>query len=144
MPPLARKPQQIYINRDIDFIIENHIEEKTSKLLFIHGQGGVGKSTLLKKFLSYDAKEIPTILINLQDKNINSFVDILLDEDITSVKHCPNFEKIRTILLKEPKLLNAIIKSDTDVVESQIKEYDKEWGEYAKIAIDGLKFGAKF
>ncbi len=144
MPPVARKPQQIYINRDIDFIIESHIKEKSSKLLFVHGQGGMGKSTLLKKFLSYDAKEIPTVLINLQDRNINNFVDILLDEDITSVKHCPSFEKIRTILLKEPKLLNAIIKSDTDVVESQIEEYDKEWGEYAKIAIDGFKFGAKF
>jgi len=142
--PRPRKTQQIYINRDIDFIIENHIEQKSSRLLFVHAQGGVGKSTLLKKFLSYDVKKIPTVLINLQDKNMNSFVDILLDEDITSVKYCPNFEKIRTILLKEPKLLNAIIKSDTDVVESKIEEYDKEWGEYAKIAIDGLKFGAKF
>ena len=144
MPPIPRKPQQIYINRDIDFIIENYIANKESKLLFVHGKGGVGKTTLLKKFLSYDAEEIPIVLINLKDRELNSFVDILLDEDITSVKHCPSFEKIRTILLKEPKLLNAIINSDTDVVESKIEEYDKEWGEYAKIAIDTLKFGAKF
>lgn len=58
---LLRTTNQIYINRDIDFIIEKRIEDKTPKVLFVHGQGGVGKSTLLKKFLKYEATEIPTV-----------------------------------------------------------------------------------
>jgi len=141
---ISRKTNQIYVSRDIDFVIEEYITNQTGKVLFVHGQGGVGKSTLLKKFLAYKAEEIPTVLINIQENNAQSFVDILLDEDMTTVKYCPNFEKIRAILLKEPKLLNAIISTDMDGVESKIGEYDQEWGEYAKIAIDGIKAGAKF
>ena len=64
--PIARPTEQIYINRELDLLIEEKITNKTPKVLFVHGQGGVGKSTLLKKFLSYDDKEIPTVLINIR------------------------------------------------------------------------------
>ena len=142
---IVRTPQQIYINREIDFIIEEKIKEETPKLLFVHGNGGVGKSTLLKKFLSYDAKEIPTVLINMQENSSQSFVDMLLDEEITTIKHCPNFENLRKLLLKEPKLLKAIGSLDSDSIEKGVDEYiDEEYGEKIKVVLDIVKIGAKW
>ncbi|HHB94399.1 MAG TPA: hypothetical protein ENK88_04565, partial [Campylobacterales bacterium] len=141
---VARKSQSIYINRHIDLIIERYITNKTKKLLFVHAEGGFGKSTLLRKFLKYELREVPTVLIDIKEQSNRSFVDILLNEEVTVTKNCKNFEQIKEILHKEPKLLNAIANSDTDTISGKIKELDEEYGEYAKVLLDAIKMGAKW
>jgi len=105
----ARNGGQIYIYRDIDSIIEQKIENKEGKVLFVHGQGGVGKSTLLQKFKAYEKKKIPTVFIDLKEQTNTTMVNILLDEGITFVQHCPKFEEIREMIIKEPKLSAHIL-----------------------------------
>jgi len=141
---VARQSHKIYINRDIDFTIEEYISNKTPKLLFVHAEGGFGKSTLLRKFLKYEERDVPTVLIDIKEQSNRSFVDILLDEEVTTTKHCKNFEQIKEILHKEPKLFNAIANSDTDSISAKIKELNEEYGEYAKVLLDAIKMGAKW
>jgi len=145
--PLPRNQQQIYINRKIDSDIKEIIDKQTPKVLFIHGQGGVGKSTLLKKFLSYNAKKIPIILIDMQDIKNTNFIDILLNRDITTVKNCKNFEKIRTIMIEEPKLFASALEAYDSEIAKQLNELDSENEKYGLIVrtlVDATKIIAKF
>ena len=59
-----KKSKELYIKRDIDALLSNRISQKRSCLLFLHGQGGIGKSTLLEKF---SQTKRPTIFIHLKD-----------------------------------------------------------------------------
>jgi tetratricopeptide (TPR) repeat protein len=126
--PLARTTNKIYINRDIDTKIKKIIADKTGKLVFVHGHGGVGKSTLLKQTLQFGAKELQlaSVFINLQGNNFESFVGILLDEDVTTVKNCPRFEEVRNLILKEPKLLYHILDSYDKETKRALQAFDLE------------------
>ena len=144
---IARTSNQIYINRDIDFFIEEKVTNKTPKVLFVHGQGGVGKSTLLKKFLEYEYEEIPTVFINLQDTKETNFVDILLNRDITTIKNCKNFEKIREMMLEEPKLFASVLEAygaETAQVLKEIEIGNENYGLVVKTIVDATKLIAKF
>jgi len=66
--PLPRNQQQIYINRKIDSDIKEIIDKQTPKVLFVYGQGGIGKSELLKKnFIYGNKKKMPSVLIDIKD-----------------------------------------------------------------------------
>ena len=136
--------EKIYINRKPDFIIEALLSAKTPKFIALHAKGGSGKSTLLKKFMDYEEYELPTVFISLASAEPTTMVDILLNDSITTTKNCENFEAIKEMLLKEPKLYNAIASASTDGVANKLEEYDKEWGEYAKIVFDGIKAFSKW
>ena len=138
--------KNIYINRNIDFIIEEMIKEETSKLLFVHGQGGVGKSTLLKKFLSYEAKVIPTVLISLQDTKSTNFVDILLSRDITTIKNCKNFEKVRKIIIEDdPHFFASVLEAYGSEISTQLKQIENEsYNLIVATIIDVSKLISKF
>ena len=84
--PRTKEP---YIQREIDSILTKSILYKSPKVLFIYGEGGVGKSTLLRKFSN--TKKSPSILIDLQKNSDMTITKILSNEAI--IKHCPTLQK---------------------------------------------------
>ena len=111
------KSNQPYINRDVDALLSNRIAQKKGCVIFLHGQGGIGKSTLLEKFSQSDR---PTIFIHINERIEMSVVDIFFDEGKTTAHNCPKFEEVldEIFIVKENeekipfdaelKLLNAI------------------------------------
>ena len=141
----ARPSQEkIYIDREADVIIESLLSTQTAKFIALHANGGAGKSTLLEKFMHYEEYELPTLFVALRDSEPTTLVDMLLDDALVKTKHCHKFEEIKSILAKEPKLLNMIASANTDTATKKLEEYDAEWGEYAKILFDGVKGFAKW
>ena len=111
------KLKQVYINREVDALLSNRIAQKKGCVLFLFGQGGVGKSSLLEKFRQTNR---PTIYIHINERIKINIVDIFLDESNTSVYNCPKFEEMLDEIFftkenegkipfdGELKLLNAI------------------------------------
>jgi len=85
------KSTEVYINREVDSLLSNRIANKKGCVLFLHGQGGIGKSTLLEKFSRSDR---PTIFIHINERIEMSVVDIFLDEGKITTHNCPKFEKM--------------------------------------------------
>jgi len=113
------KPKDIYIKREIDKKIEEKLIQNKASILFVHGRGGIGKSTLLKE-VQYKAN-IPSIRININDSNDIDMGEVLLDKSQTTIFNCPNFERIRNQLRIEKR------SSDYQLVNALRKDF-REYG----------------
>ncbi len=145
----ARHPHTpIYISRTIDTLIDKKIRDKEGKVLFVHGDGGFGKSTLLRKYVQYGEHEkIPLVFIDLKEQSDSSMVSILLDEGITFVKNCPKFQEIRTMIIDEPQLLSHILNTYSPDALNAIKRFTNDDENYQQIVgtiMDGWKVWTKF
>jgi len=138
--PISRNQTKVYIKRAADEKVDKLIAQNQKRVIYIYGQGGVGKTTLLKKLLKRD---LPIIYINLQ-KNIKNIVDILLDRSITTTKNTPKFNAIRDILLNEPKLLNAILRVNSKDASGVVANFDEEYSKYVQTIIDTIQVFAKW
>jgi GTPase SAR1 family protein len=138
----------IYITRAVDTIIDQKINAKEGKVLFVHGDGGFGKSTLLRKYVQYGEKNaIPLIFIDLKEQTNSSMVNILLDEGITFVKNCPKFEEIRTMIIDEPELLSHILNIYTTEASSAVQRLthgDENYQQIVGTILDSIKLWNKF
>jgi len=123
------KSKQVYINREVDALLSNWIALKKGCVLFLHGQGGIGKSTLLEKFSRSDR---PTIFINI-NKSINmSMVELLLDGYKTSFYNCPKFKAKRDEIIRAKYENKIPYGAEIDLLKA-IKE---DFGEHGVFIVD--------
>ena len=124
------KSKKVYINRDVDALLSNRITQKKGCVLFLHGQGGIGKSTLLEKFSRSDR---PTIFIHINERVDMSMVDIFLDENRTTVRNCPKFEaKLDEIFFEREENNKTPFKAEFELLEA-IRE---DFGEHGVFIVD--------
>jgi len=119
------KPKHIYINREIDSILSNRIIQKKGCVLFLHGQGGIGKTKLLEKFSQTNR---PTIFIQINESVNMSMVDIFLDDNKTTPYNCPKFEAKLYEIYREKEEYNKIPFNAEFEILKAIKEDFKEHG----------------
>jgi len=127
------KSNQPYINRDVDALLSNRIAQKKGCVIFLHGQGGIGKSTLLEKFSRSDR---PSIFIHINEKVNMSMVDILLNRSKTSFYNCPKFKaKVDEISLEKKNNKETPFNAEFELLES-IRE---DFGEHGVFIVDTLE-----
>jgi tetratricopeptide (TPR) repeat protein len=125
-----KKSKEPYINRDIDAFLSNRIAQKNGCVLFLHGQGGIGKSTLLEKF---SQTKRPTIFIHLKDSVDMSMVDILMDENKTTVHNCPLFEeRLDEIFIKQEERGKIHFNAETELLMALREDF----GEHGVFIVD--------
>ena len=110
--PSVIKANAKYIKRDIDSQISQKIDTQTKELIIINAEGGFGKSTLLQNLI-FEYSTTPMILIATQNIHNTTFVDLLLDDDLSVIQNCSNVNTIKKKYLDgednlEFELLEAI------------------------------------
>lgn len=139
---LSRNSNQVYIKRDIDTKIEEELLEKTSKVLFLEGGVGVGKTTLLKEL--FQNSSIPIIYIDISKLTNIDFSNILLDESVTLSKNCSNFEKTRKTILEQPTIIDAITSNETKNLSSEtLLSENEDYGIVFRTIFDAINIGKK-
>jgi len=124
------KPKPVYINREVDTLFSNRIAQKKGCVLFLHGQGGMGKSTLLEKFSKTDR---PTIFIRINEQIEMSMVSIFLDENKTTAHNCPKFEaKLNEIFIEQKNDKEIPFNAEFELLEA-IRE---DFGEHGVFIVD--------
>jgi len=126
----VKKSKKVYINRDVDALLSNRITQKKGCVLFLHGQGGIGKSTLLEKFSRSDR---PTIFIHINERVDMSMVDILLDESKTTTHNCPKFENmLDEIFMRKKNEGEVPFEAESELLNA-LKE---DFGEHGVFIVD--------
>ena len=127
------KSKQVYINREIDNLLSNKIAQKKGCVLFLHGQGGIGKSTLLEKFSNKTDDRRPTIFIQINEQVEMSMVSIFLDENKTTARDCPKFEaKLNEIFIEQKNDKEIPFNAEFELLEA-IRE---DFGEHGVFIVD--------
>ncbi len=127
------KSEDIYINREVDSLLSNRIAGKKGCVLFLHGQGGIGKSMLLNKFSRTDR---PTIFIHINEKVNMSMVDIFLDESKTTSYHCLRFEEVLDEIFIEKKNTKEV---PFDAELKLLNAIKDDFGEHGVFVVDTLE-----
>ncbi len=135
-----------YIFRDIDDLIERNITDKKGTVFLVSGEGGIGKTTLLKKFFDYELELVPTILIDIKEdfNHTKTFSNILLDRDTSIMKNCENVEEIRSIIDENPQFFASVLEEYSEEISKVSNNLDGNYGSLVKTAIDGIKLITKF
>ena len=124
------KSKPVYINRKIDSLFFNRIAQKKACVLFLHGQGGMGKSTLLEKFSKTGR---PTIFIQINEQVEMSIVSIFLNENKTTAHNCPKFEaKLNEIFIEQKNDKEIPFNAEFELLEA-IRE---DFGEHGVFIVD--------
>lgn len=122
--------KQVYIDREVDAILSNRIAQKVGGVLFLYGQGGVGKTTLLEKFSQTNR---PTLYLHINQKIEMNMVDIFLDENKTTSLNCPNFE-VKLDEVFEQKENDEKIPFNTEL--KLLEALEKDFGEHGVFIVD--------
>jgi len=135
-----------YVVREVDTILEKDIEDLEGTLFFLMGEGGVGKSTLLKKFFDYDRRVLPLIYIDIKDdfQYSKTFSNILLDRDTTFIKNCKHVDKVRKIIDDNPQFFSSILNTYSEEVTTVSSKFGDDIGLNLKTLFDSFKLLSKF
>ena len=118
--PSVIKANAKYIKRDIDTKISQKIDTQTKELIIINAEGGFGKSTLLQNLI-FEYSTTPMILIATQNIHNTTFVDLLLDDDLSVIQNCSRVNTIKA------RYINGEDNLEFDLLEA-IKEDFEEFG----------------
>lgn len=135
-----------YVIREVDILLENDIENLDGTLFFLMGEGGVGKSTLLKKFLTYNKNSLPVVYIDIKNdfEYSKTFSNVLLDRDTTIMKNCPNIDEARKIIDDNPQFFSSILDSYSEELSAATSKLDDKIESNVKIVYDSIKLLSKF